>query len=251
LRDWGPVAPQRVPSFAVSDGENFVDFLYVDESHAQVTYDLNGSSYTPNFYNYTVRFSDWVDRSSEVAILSHIFAVEGALINKTICLSRSVAEASVEYKIEANPNASLQKFSLKAWIPWERRLGFTKVSGSMVELSLDVGDFLVSFEGNVLSVSFEPDKVWSQMKAETIFAPASNQIYAKMTVKALTAKPIRWSTDEIVAYATTELMAQHRVAYVVVPTIVKKQGMDRFGLDFPKFLSMFENNKLTVYKIIL
>ena len=35
--------------------------------------------------------------------------------------------------------------SLKAWVPWERKLGFTQVSGSMVELDLDVGDVLVSF----------------------------------------------------------------------------------------------------------
>jgi len=251
LRDWGPVAPQRAPFFAVSDGENFVDFLYVDESHAQVTYNLNGSSYTPDFYNYTVHFSDWVDRSSEVAILSHIFEVEGTLIYKTISLSKGAAEASVEYTVEANPNASLQKFSLKAWVPWERRIGFTRVSGLSVELSLDVGDFLISFDGYVHSVSFEPDKVWSQMRAEAVFMPIGSQIYAKMTVKALTAKPIRWGEDRVVAYATTELMAQYRVAYVVVPTIVKKQGMDRFGLDFPKFLSMFENSKLTVYKMIL
>jgi len=251
LRDWGPVAPQRSPSFGVSDGENFVDFLYVDESHAQVTYNLNGSLYTPDFYNYTVHFSDWVDRSSEVAILSHIFEVEGALIYKTISLSKGVAEASVEYTVEANLNASLQEFSLKVWVPWERRIGFTRVSGLSVELSLDVGDFLISFDGYVHSVDFEPDKEWSQMRAEAIFTPIDNQIYAKMTVKALTAKPIEWGEDRVVAYATTELMAQYRVAYVVVPTIVKKQGMDRFGLDFPKFLSMFENSKLTIYKIIL
>lgn len=251
LRDWGPIAPQRVPFFAVSDGESFVDFLYVDESHAQVTYNLDGNSYTPNFYNYTVRFSGWIERSSEVAILCHVFEVEGAFINKTIWLSKGAAEASVEYTVETKPNASLQEFSLKAWVPWGRRLGFTEVSGSRVELSLDVGDFLVSFEGNLLSVAFEPDKKWAQMRAEAIFTPISSQIYAKMTVKALTAKPIGWSKDEVVAYATTELMAQYRVAYVIVPTIVKKQGMDRFGLNFPKFLSMFENSKLTVYKIIL
>ncbi len=251
LRDWGPVAPQRVPFFAVSDGENFVDFLYVDESHAHITYNLDGSLYTPNFDNYTVCFSGWIKRSSEVAILRYVFEIEGAFINKTIWLSKDAAEASVEYIIEAKPNASLQKFSLKAWVPWERRLGFTEVSGSRVELSLDVGDFLVSFEGNLLSVAFEPDKEWSQMRAEAIFMPINGQIYAKMTVKALTAKPIGWSNDEVVAYATTELMAQYRVAYMVVPTIVKKQGMDRFGLDFPKFLSMFENSKLTVYKILL
>ena len=251
LRDWGPVAPQRAPLFAVSNSESFVDFLYVDESHAQVTYTLNGSSYTPDFYNYTVHFSDWIDRSSEVAILGHIFAVEGALIYKTISLSDGATEASIEYTIEANPNASLQGFSLKVWVPWERRIGFTKVSDLCVELSLDVGDFLVSFEGNVHSVEFKPDKEWSQMRAEAVFVPVGSQIYAKMTVKALTAKQIGWSEDKVVAYATTELMAQYRVAYVVVPTIVKKQGMDRFGLDFPKFLSMFENNKLTVYKMIL
>jgi len=251
LRDWGPVAPQRAPFFAVSDGENFVNFLYVDESHAQLTYDLNGSSCTPDFYNYTIHFSDWIDRSSEIAILCHIFEVEGALIYKTISLSEGTAEAFIEYTIEANPNASLQKFSLKAWVPWERRIGFTKVSNLCVELSLDVGDFLVSFDGYVHSVEFEPDREWSQMRAEAIFTPINGQIHAKMTVKALTAKPIGWSEDKVVAYATTELMAQYRVAYAVVPTIVKKQGMDRFGLDFPKFLSMFENSKLTVYKMIL
>lgn len=251
LRDWGPVAPQRAPFFAVSDGKNFVDFLYVDESHAQVTYSLGGNSYTPDFYTYRVDSSGWVDRSSEVAILCHIFEVEGASINKTTRLSKGVAEASVEYLVEAKLNVSLQKFSLKVWVPWERQLGFTKVSGLSVELSLDVGDFLVLFEGNVHSVEFEPDEEWSQMRAEAIFMPENNQIYAKMTVKALTVKPLEWGREEVVAYATTELMVQYRVAYVVVPTIVKKQGMDRFGLDFPRFLSMFENSKLTIYKIIL
>jgi hypothetical protein len=251
LRDWGPIAPQRVPFFAVSDGENFVNFLYVDESHAKLTYNLNGSLYIPDFYDYTICSSGWIKRSSEIAILRHIFEVEGVSINKTMWLSKDAAEASIEYVIEERPNASLQEFALKAWVPWERRLGFTEISGSEVELSLDVGDFLISFEGNLLSVDFKPDKEWSQMRVEAIFTPTDNHIYAKMTVKALTAKPIEWGKDEVVAYATTELMAQYRVAYVIVPTIVKKQGMDRFGLDFPKFLSMFENSKLTVYKIIL
>ncbi len=251
LRDWGPTAPQRVPYFAVSDGERFIDFLYVDESHAKVTYIIGGSSFTPNFYQYAVLFSGWVKRSSDMAVLRHVYEVDGALINKTIWLSRGKAEASIEYIIEAKPGVSLQEFSLKAWIPWSRRLGYIRVSGLRVELSLDVGNFLISFGGDVRSVDFRPDEEWAQQRAEAKFAPVKNRIYAKMVVKALAAKPIAWGGDEVTAYSMGELMAQYHVAYVIVPTIVKMQMIDRFGLDFPTFVSMFENSKLTVYKVII
>lgn len=252
LRDWGPVAPQRAPFFAVSDGESFINFLYVDESHAQVKYVIDGESFTPNFYDYYVYFSGWVERSPDSAALRHVFEVEGAVINKTIRLSKGALEASVEYLVEAKPGAILQDFSLKAWVPWERRLGYTGVSGSTVELSLEVGDFQVNFEGNLRSLSFGPDREWAQQRAEAHFEPVENRIYAKMTVKVLSkVTPVVWSGDDVVAYATEELMAQYHVAYAVVPTIVKKQMMDLFGLDFPTFVSMFENSKLTVYKVVI
>ena len=102
------------PFFAVSNGEDFVNFLYVDESHAQVKYLIIGSSFTLNVYEYEVRFSGWIERSANSAVLRHVFEVEGAIINKTIRLSKNSLEATVEYLVEAKPGATLQDFSLKA-----------------------------------------------------------------------------------------------------------------------------------------
>ena len=250
LRDWESVAPQRSPSFASSNGEGYVDFLYLDENHATVTYVYNGETFAPDFYQYVERDTSWVLRGGEQALLQHMYVLKGGVsIVKRLSLQRE-AQSTIEYNITST-DSTLKSFSIKLWIPWERRLGFTQVSGNRFDFTLDSGEYEVEFHGSITELRFGYDEKWSQPRIFAAFKPANNQIQVKIIVKALNVKPIKWAGDEVVSASAKELLAKYNISYAVIPTAVKVELMDRFGLDNILFKSQHENGKLTIYKVTL
>lgn len=247
LRDWEPVAPQRSPIVASSDGERYTDFLYLDENHATVTYEYGGAVVAPDFYRYVEKNTSWAVRSGEQASLKHFYLLEGGVtIFKGVGLDRS-ASALITYNITSE-KAVLKMFTVKLWIPWERKLGFTEVSGNRFRLELDSGAYEVEFHGDLAGLRFGFDEKWSQPRIYAVFKPAENRVYAEILIKALDARPISWMDDGVVSESARELVIKRNVGYAVIPKAVKGDFMDKFGLDIGLFKSQFENAKLTVYK---
>jgi hypothetical protein len=250
LRDWESVAPQRAPSFASSNGEGYVDFLYLDENHATLTYIYNGETLKPGFHQYAEKTTSWISRSSELAVLQHTYILEGGVtIVKRLSLLRE-AYSTVEYNI-TSAASTLESFSVKLWIPWGRRLGFTQVSENRFYFTLDSGEYEVEFYGDITYIRFGYDEEWSQPRVLTIFKSVNNQIQAKIVVRALNVEPVKWAEDKVVSVSAKELLAKYNVSYAVIPTAVKGEFMDRFGLDDALFKSLYENSKLTIYKVTL
>ncbi|MEM3833348.1 MAG: hypothetical protein QW128_07155 [Thermoprotei archaeon] len=250
VRDWSPVAPQRDPVIGSSDGYNYVDFLYIDENHAKVKYVLDGKTVEPDFYNYKSTHSEWIYRNDSSAMLHHVYLLDGVRIDKYLTVSRS-SEVKIVYNVTGGSDVRILGFSLKLWIPWERKLGFTQVKNNTFSVSMDSGDYQVIVSSRLMNMSFGPDEKWTQYRLLCNYEPIGNNIYTEIIVKALNAKSVSWMDDKIVAISADELMAKYRVAYLVVPTIIKKEFMDRFGLDYSRFKSQFENEKITIYKVTL
>ncbi|MEM3162651.1 MAG: hypothetical protein QW056_06675, partial [Candidatus Bathyarchaeia archaeon] len=247
LRDWETVAPQRSPVIASSDGEKYTDFLYLDENHATVTYEYKGVTVAPDFYMYLEKNTSWVIRSGEQAVLQHFYLLEdGVKIFKSISLNKS-ASTLITYKITSEESV-LKMFTVKLWIPWERKLGFTEVSGNTFSLQLDSGSYEIEFRGDLAELKFGFDEKWSQPRVHAVFKPIENRIYAEILIRALDVRPVSWMKDEVVSVSARELVIKHNVGYAVIPIAVKREFMDKFGLDVDLFKSQFENAKLTVYK---
>jgi hypothetical protein len=250
LRDWESVAPQRSPSLASSNGEGYVDFLYLDENHATVTYVYNGETFEPDFYQYLEKTTSWVLRSGEQAVLQHTYVLKGGVtIVKRLSLQKE-SHSTIEYNITSSAS-TLRSFSIKLWIPWERRLGFTQVSGNQFGFTLDSGEYEVEFQGNIADLKFGYDEEWSQPRVYAAFKPVNNQVQVKIVVKALNVKPVKWAEDDVFSASAKELLEKYNVGYAVIPTAVKREFMDRFGLDNVLFKSQHENSKLTIYKVTL
>ncbi|MEM2569750.1 MAG: hypothetical protein QXT67_07435 [Candidatus Bathyarchaeia archaeon] len=248
LRDWEPVAPQRSPSFASSKGGNYIDFLYIDENHANVKYSFRGKILKPNFYEYKEKNATWLTRSAEESALQHVYVLEGNVtIVKRIFLERG-PESIIEYDI-TSMESKIESFSIKMWIPKERKIGFTQTSNDKFYFVLDSGEYSVEFQGNLKSLSFGPDEVWFQNRVLAIFEPLNNRIQVRITVKILKEEPLAWMRDEVFSISARELLAKYKVGYVVIPTAIKKVYMDRFGLDDLLFKSQYENSKLTIYMV--
>ncbi|MEO0252430.1 MAG: hypothetical protein ABIM44_09395, partial [candidate division WOR-3 bacterium] len=109
LRDWGPVAPQRAPSFASSKDGKYLDFLYIDENHVNVKYSFRGETLKPDFYGYKERTVSWLVRSGEEAALQYVYALEGNVtIVKRIFLEKS-PEATIEYSVTST-SSNIESF---------------------------------------------------------------------------------------------------------------------------------------------
>jgi hypothetical protein len=250
LRDWAPAAPQRDPIFASSNGSGFEDFVYIDEDHATIQYESGGKTFAPSFYDYAGRSLQWVARSDTEATLLYTYNVtNGLVIQKTVSLNQS-ATATVTYSI-GSLGPKLDSFTLKLWIPKERQLGSTQFSGNTFQFETDSGDYLLTFGGNVVGLSFGPDEQWGQQRVVASYAPQNNSVLATVAVTVLDPQPLTWGTDKVVSTTAAELLAAYDIAYLVVPTAVKSINMDLFGLSSPSYYSQFENDKLTIYKVII
>lgn len=248
LRDWEPVAPQRAPSFASSKGEEYLDFLYIDENHANVKYIFRGETLKPDFYSYEEKNTFWLIRNNEQVTLQHTYILRGnVVIVKRLFLGRE-PEAVVEYNI-TSVSSKIEAFSIKMWIPKDRKIGFIQVSGNKCYFILDSGEYVVEFQGNLKSLSFGPDEVWFQNRILAVFEQINNQIFVRIAVKVLKPESITWMRNEVFSTSAKEILTRYKVGYLVVPTIVKKTYMDRFGLDDQLFKSQYENNKLTIYMV--
>ncbi|MEM1587214.1 MAG: hypothetical protein QXX99_07455 [Candidatus Bathyarchaeia archaeon] len=248
LRDWGPVAPQRAPSFASSKDGKYLDFLYIDENHVNVKYSFRGETLKPDFYGYKERTVSWLVRSGEEAALQYVYALEGNVtIVKRIFLEKS-PEATIEYSVTST-SSNIESFSVKMWIPKERKIGFAQISGNKFYFMLDSGEYVVEFQGNLKKLIFGPDEIWLQNRVFAVFEQLDNQILVRIIVRVLKAEPLTWMKDEVFSTSARELLTKYRVGYAVIPTAVKKVNMDRFGLDDELFKSQYENSKLTVYMV--
>lgn len=248
LRDWEPVAPQRSPLFASSKENKYFDFLYIDENHANVKYSFEGKTLKPSFYEYRKKNTTWLIKSAEEAALQHTYVLEGNVtIVKRLFLGKS-SESIIEYNITST-ESKIESFSIKMWIVKERKIGFTQISGNRFYFVLDSGEYVVEFQGKLKSLSFGPDEVWFQNRVLATFEPEDNQVQVRIIVRVLNGEPLAWMEDEVFSTSAWDLLVKHRVGYAVIPTIVKKIYMDRFGLDDLLFKSQYENSKLTIYMV--
>ena len=46
------------------------------------------------------------------------------------------------------------------------------------------------------------------------------------------------------------IIRKYRLSYIIIPIYLKTIFMDRFGYDYDHFKSVYENNKLTIYKVV-
>ncbi|MGC9069328.1 MAG: hypothetical protein ACP5IZ_10220 [Thermoprotei archaeon] len=251
LRDWESKAPQRSPAIASSDGNNYNEFIYIDENHARVSYTYNSKQLSPDFYQYKSANTTWITRTNNTAILQHTFTLEGGItITKRLTLTTD-PYATIEYYISSTAS-TINSFTLKMWIPWERKLGFTQITGNIFHFSTDTGEYKITFNGNLISLTFGPDETWTQPRVLATFAPIQNSITVKITVEVLNPKPVNWMNNKIIITEDIkELLAKYRISYAIIPTIVKKEYMDKFGLTYEIFKSSYQNDHLTIYKVII
>jgi len=250
LRDWESEAPQRSPAIASSDGNNYNEFVYIDENHARVSYTYNGKQLSPDFYQYKSANTTWITRTDNIATLQHTFTLEGGItIIKRLTLTTG-PQATIEYYISST-TSTINSFTLKMWIPWERKLGFTQVIGNTFHFSTDTGEYKITFNGNLVSLTFGPDETWTQPRALATFAPTQNSITVKITIEILNPKPINWMNNKVITTDIKELLAKYKISYAIIPTIVKKEYMDKFGLSYDIFKSSYQNDHLTIYKVII
>jgi hypothetical protein len=99
-------------------------------------------------------------------------------------------------------------------------------------------------------VSFGPDKVYGQQNLLVKYRSTASTFSFSITVNGLNTKRVSWAKGlELVT--TLDLYAKYRVAYLVVPTIVKARQLDLFGVYFPTFTSVYQNDKLTIYQVLV
>ena len=249
--DWSPVAPQRTPLISSSDGRSYIDFIYIDENNARVTYIDGGRVVSPDFYSYLSANSTWVERSSDRVVLMHRYVLSGGvLITKYITLDKD-PKVNIKYIITSN-QSNILNFLIKLWIPWERRVGVTEIRGSSFYFTLDSGEYRIDFGGDLKSIDFRPDEKWAQQRVSALYQPdGDNTIEVDIDIIVLNAREISWAGDGVVSYSIDELLSKNGVSYAVIPTILKKELMDRFGLDYKHFKHVYENSKLTVYKVTI
>ena len=250
LRDWGSKAPQRSPTIASSDGNNYSEFIYIDENHARVSYTYNNKLLSPDFYQYKSTNTTWIIRTENIATIQHTSSLEGEVtIIKQLTLTTE-SKATIEYYISSTTSI-INSFTLKMWVPWERKLGFTQVIGNTFHFSTDIGEYKITFNGTLVRLTFGPDETWTQPRVLATFVPIQNSIRVKVTVEILNPKPINWMNSKVIAADIKELLAKYKISYAIIPTVVKKENMDKFGLYYEIFKSMYQNDYLTIYKVII
>jgi hypothetical protein len=57
--------------------------------------------------------------------------------------------------------------------------------------------------------------------------------------------------SKVIAADIKELLAKYKISYAIIPTVVKKENMDKFGLYYEIFKSLYQNDYLTIYKVII
>ena len=246
VRDWAPVAPQRSPVIGVSEGNQYVDFLYNDENHFGLLNSTGGVIPIPYAERPKLQ-SGFVDANGTTELVE-VYTYSGATVEQDISLG-SGAEATITYAVTYGSGSGMTGAQLKLWVPWDRQIGFSQVQGRTLALDLDVGHFTIAASGPVSSMKFGQDPVWGQPEV-TLVASARSSFEVTIRVSASDIRPVTWSTG-FTAVSDTQLLSKYQVAFAVIPTAVKTENLDRFGTYFPTYTSVFQNDKLTIYRINL
>ena len=247
VRDWAPAAPQRSPVIGVSNGSTYLDILYQDESYFHLL-DRSGAEIPIPYWNYTKVQSGFVNGTDGV-VLRQVYDVDGATVARNVTLGGG-ALATISYSITAPPTRGISGVDLKLWVPWARQTGFVDVGQRSILLNLDAGQFNVNFSGPIRSLEFGPDPVGGQSRAFAVYTAAGGRVSFTIQVSGSNVVPVSWSHGPQ-NVSSSQLISKYKVAYAVIPTIVKARFLDLFGAYSPTFTSVYQNDKLTIYKVTL
>jgi len=230
LDEWQPVSSQFSPLISVFQGNRYVDLVYVSDAFVRVNLTRDGGTWIEAPYNAWLYQSKWLERSHERAGLQFLFRTMGLVIEKRLDLQAGQPAATVTYRVEPKPNATLNTLSLNVYLMRGRALHQAKVDGNRVTLVTDAGALELTFIGELLGLEVGKDWELNQDRVYAKFEAEPDRAEVSVVVTALSGQP-SWVRG-VWAASSGELERDYGVTHIAVPA--DSYAVQRFNARLPE-----------------
>ena len=244
IRDGTPYYLAGTPTFAYSDGNDYVDALYLTDANVSAALTKPGSNWTASIQNPQSFSMGWTARNNSSAAMGFNFETSSLTVGKTISLNQTSLSALVSYDVSPRNGSTIAGLALPVWVPYGDYASFSVVNSSTFSLTVNGQAALISPMGRLVGASFGIDNSNRQQRLLLDFGPTGNEVRAGVKVTFLGAVKSTWRTT-LDAYTSDEMRAKYGVDYIAVGIL--RFGFKRFAMD-PRLTLVFANKQIGIFE---
>jgi hypothetical protein len=242
ISDGEPYSSTTTPWFAVSDGEDYLNVVYMVDSAVETTFSYGGGQWTESPYMANVT-GVGAQAASTSAMMSMTFDSKSLRMTKLITLADGSDSVQVEYDVVPLIDAQLNSTQLPIWVPFGSSVSEPLYYLGIYHLTVNSVPLEITTSGNV---SVGTDAQGGQQRIMCTFTPTDNKITAKVTLTFPSAQKSLWGLG-LWAQTSDGLVRQYNVSYIVM-----EKPIDDYVrlLQDSRMQVAYENTLFIIFKVI-